>query len=104
MGFDDPVGGVVVDVLPAHLDADTGEIVGTRYRCLDVYRNPGYAWQYLDAGEVDERSLEGVGRQLSTSAAYWLLRQINTNRRVLHPDDARHLHGAHVLGAAIVTP
>lgn len=101
-GSEDPLGGVVVDVLPAYADLDTGEVVPTRYRVLDVYRG-GHEWQTLTAAEVDERALEGVGRQMATRAAYWLLDRIHPNRRVLHPADVAYLRDAHVLGAAVVT-
>ena len=101
-GTEYPIGGVVVDVLDAYADPDTGEIVPTRYRCLDVYR-PSHPWQTLEAGEVDVDALEGVGRQMSTRAVYWLLEQINLRRKVLHPDDVAYLRDAHVLGAAVVT-
>jgi hypothetical protein len=101
-GTEEPIGGVVVDVLPAALDPDTGEITPTRYRVLDVYR-PSHPWQVLEAPEVSESALEGVGRQLATTGAYWLLRQVNLRRKVLHPDDVALIRDAHVLGAAVVT-
>ena len=98
---DAPVGGVVVDVLPAYTDPD-GEIVPTRYRVLDPSR-PAHPWHTLTATEIDTTALEGVGRRMSTGAVYWLLAQIPANRHVLAPADVDHLRDAHLLGAAIVT-
>jgi hypothetical protein len=100
-GTDYAVGGVVIDVIPPYADPDTGEITPTRYRCLDIAR-PSHPWQYLEAPEVETSALEGVGRQLSTLAAYWLLEQVNRNRLVLALDDVHYLRDAHALGAAIV--
>ena len=97
-----PIGGVVVDVLPARLDTETGELVPTRYRVLDVGRRLMMPWHTLEAPEVDTSALAGVGRQQATSAAYWLLERINKRRLVLHPDDVGYLRDAHVLGAAVV--
>jgi hypothetical protein len=96
-----PLGGVVVEVLQAGTDPDTGEIIPTRYRVLDTAR-PAHPWNVLEAPEVDVTHLEGVGRQMSTRAVYWLMRQVKTNRYVLHPDDAELLHHAWALAVAAV--
>jgi hypothetical protein len=101
-GTEYPIGGVVVEVYPGYTDIDTGELRPTRYRTLDPLR-PSHPWQWLEAPEVDVSALEGVGRQMCTTAAYWLLRQVNTTHLVLHPDDVGHIHDAWILGAAVVT-
>jgi len=102
--YDDdyPVGGVVVDVLPAYTDPDTGEITPLRYRCLDAYRGRvtlWQAWQTLTADEI-ALPLEGINRARATTAGYWLLDQIPRRLKVFRPADVDHLHDAWTLAKA----
>jgi hypothetical protein len=96
-----PVGGMVVEVVPAATDYETGELTPARYRCLDRYhRYPGrHPWQWLTADEV-ALPLEGVKRTEATACGYWLLRQVPPNRRVFHPADVDWLHDAWILAQA----
>jgi hypothetical protein len=98
----DDVGGVVVEVYPPYVaDTSTGELRDARYRCLDTaHPYPGRdPWQYLDAGEVDQR-LTGLDRSGATAAGYWLLRQIPPKSRVARPHDVELLHDVWRLWAA----
>lgn len=97
---DQPIGGLVVDVLPAWSDRDTGEMFPLRFRVFDPYRrnsdSRGYAVITLD--DVDESRID-FNRVRAWAGAVALLGMVNLHRRIAHPRDVEYLHDALVLAA-----
>jgi hypothetical protein len=95
-----PIGGLVIEKLPAYDDPTTGEIVPARFRVFDRYRmnSDSRGYNTLTIDEVDEAQIQWV-RSWAWAGAVALLGRVNTKRRVAHPRDVEAIHDALVLAA-----
>lgn len=102
----DGAGAVCVEVLDAFTDRETGEMVGTRYRCVRHW-NPQRRTLILPANWVDTDKLYGLDRQLASASARWLIqplilsRSMSRRRDTLTDDQIERLHDAWRLAAAV---
>ncbi|HEY2300801.1 MAG TPA: hypothetical protein VGH66_02860 [Acidimicrobiales bacterium] len=96
-----PVGGTLVNILPAGVDGDTGEMYPARYRCLNTW-HPAH-WPTLTADEIDTDQLAGLDRRAAEAGTLFLLKPLFVGRRVarLHGlKDVEAIHDAWRLAAA----
>lgn len=102
----DAKGGLVVEILEAEWDAETGEqLAPKRYRCFDATRDLGHAFSALEVGQVDpERIWAGIKRDDATTAIRRLLRPVTEGHWSLTATEMRYLDTAIALYRAVRLP